>query len=149
MRIFQGLIKDIKRRYPHYRTDFYGIGNSKVLSASFYLFFAFIVRPYIRWLAYDPEKKEQKSIVEEYKPDVEMTRRQSLQVQEEVPFEKMSPKDQVIYLARNEPKRTTEAIRILMAPGSITPNYQSQRSVDTLEDSAENVPVKEQALSKG
>ncbi|MFK7872953.1 MAG: flagellar basal-body MS-ring/collar protein FliF [Oligoflexales bacterium] len=80
------------------------------------LFFVFIVRPYFRWLSYDPERKEAQAIVEEYKPDLELGSIQNVQIQEDVPFDKLSPQEQVLFLARNEPKRTTEAIRMLLNP---------------------------------
>ena len=89
---------------------------SAVAALAIMLFFALIVRPYFRWLSYDPEKKEVQSFVEEYKPDLELGSMQSVQIQEDVPFDKLSPKEQVLYLARNEPKRTTEAIRIMLSP---------------------------------
>ncbi len=80
------------------------------------LFFAFVVRPYFRWLSYDPKKKLEQNIVEEYKPDLDLSTTQNIKIQEDVPFDKLSPQEQVIYLARNEPKRTTEAIRLLLNP---------------------------------
>ncbi|MBT5896786.1 MAG: HCO3- transporter [Rhodospirillaceae bacterium] len=40
MKLFHGIAKDIATRRPHYRSDFSGIFSQKVLSASFYLFFA-------------------------------------------------------------------------------------------------------------
>ena len=91
---------------------------SAVAALAIILFFAFVVRPYFRWLSYDPEKKEEQAIIEEYRPDLEVETMQNVQVQEDVPFEKMSSKEQVLFMARNEPKRTTEALRILMNPNS-------------------------------
>jgi flagellar M-ring protein FliF len=92
---------------------------SGIIALALVLFFAFIVRPYFRWLSYDPEKKEEQSIIEEYKPELEIGSMQSVKVQEEVPFEKLTPKEQVLFLAKHEPKRTTEAIRMLMNPNNI------------------------------
>lgn len=89
---------------------------SAVIALAIMLFFALIVRPYFRWLSYDPERKEEQSMVEEYKPDLELGSMQSVQIQEDVPFDKLSPKEQVMFLARNEPQRTTEAIRIMLSP---------------------------------
>ena len=40
----------------------------------------------------------------------------NVQVKEDVPFEKLSPQEQILFLAKNEPARTTEAIRILLNP---------------------------------
>ena len=79
-------------------------------------FFAFVVRPYFRWLSYDPERKKKEAIVEEFKPDLEMGGMSNVQVKEDVPFEKLSPQEQILFLAKNEPVRTTEAIRILLNP---------------------------------
>ena len=79
-------------------------------------FFAFIVRPYMRWLAYDPERKRAETIVEEFKPDLELGAAQNIQVKEDVPFDKLTPQEQILYIAKHEPKRTTEAIRMLLNP---------------------------------
>lgn len=89
---------------------------SAVVALALVFFFAFIVRPYFRWLAYDPERKKKESTIEEFKADLEMQSMQSVQVKEDVPFEKLTPQEQVLYLAKHEPKRTTEAIRILLNP---------------------------------
>lgn len=80
------------------------------------LFFAFVVRPYFRWLSYDPQKKVEKTLAEEFKPDLELSGIQNIKIQEDIPFEKLSPQEQVVYLAKHEPKRTTEAIRIMLNP---------------------------------
>lgn len=80
------------------------------------MFFLFIVRPYFRWLSYDPERRAEQTLAEEYRPELDVGAGASIQVKEEVPFEKLTPKEQVMYLAKNEPKRTTEAIRMLLNP---------------------------------
>jgi flagellar M-ring protein FliF len=74
------------------------------------------VRPYFRWLTYDTQRKHEAAIIEEYKPDLEQNMVQSLQVKEEVPFEKMTQQEQVLYIAKNDPKRTVEAIRMILSP---------------------------------
>lgn len=79
-------------------------------------FFAFIVRPYFRWLSYDPDRKKKEEIIEDFKPDLEMSSAQNVQVKEDVPFEKLTPQEQILFLAKNEPARTTEALRILLSP---------------------------------
>ena len=89
---------------------------SSVIAVALVFFFAFVVRPYFRWLSYDPERKKKESIVEEFKPDLEMGGMNNVQVKEDVPFEKLSPQEQILFLAKNEPARTTEAIRILLNP---------------------------------
>lgn len=107
---------EIKKQKKEDREYLSTLVISSVIALAIIFFFAFIVRPYFRWLSYDPERKEEQSIVEEYKPDLELGSMQNVQIQEDVPFEKLSPKEQVLYLAKNEPKRTTEAIRIMISP---------------------------------
>lgn len=80
------------------------------------LFFALVVRPYFRWLSYDPKRKLEKEMIEDFKPDLELGALQNVQIKEDVPFDKLTPSEQVIYLAKNEPKRTTEAIRLMLNP---------------------------------
>lgn len=80
------------------------------------MFFLFIVRPYFRWLSYDPERRIEQTLAEEYRPELNVGAGTSIQVKEDVPFEKLTPKEQIMYLAKNEPKRTTEAIRMLLNP---------------------------------
>jgi flagellar M-ring protein FliF len=82
------------------------------------LFFAFIVRPYFHWLSYDPQRKAEKSFVEDFRPDLEVSGVQNVKLQEDVPFEKLSPQEQIMYLAKHEPKRTTEALRLMLSPNS-------------------------------
>ena len=89
---------------------------SAAIALALVLFFAFIVRPYFRWLSYDPGRKAGESNVEEFKPDLELGGIQNVQVKEDVPFEKLTPQEQILYLAKNEPARTTEAIRMLLNP---------------------------------
>jgi len=89
---------------------------SSVVALALVLFFSFVVRPYFRWLTYDPQRKERQSIVEEFKPDLEKSGIQSIQIAEDVPFEKLSPQEQVLYVAKNDPMRTTEALRSLLNP---------------------------------
>ena len=40
MRIFDGIKSDFRRRYPFYKSDFINLKDGKVVSATFYLFFA-------------------------------------------------------------------------------------------------------------
>lgn len=92
------------------------LAMSSAVALALTLFFAFIVRPYFRWLSYDPNRKYEQQMVEDYKPDLEIGALQNVQIKEDVPFEKLSPQEQVLYLAKNEPKRTTEALRLLLNP---------------------------------
>ncbi len=94
---------------------------SSTIAIALALFFAFIVRPYFRWLSYDPQRKSSQGRIEDFKPDLELASVQNVQVQEDVPFDKLTPQEQVIYLARHEPKRTTEAIRMLLNPHQSNP----------------------------
>ena len=90
--------------------------TSTLIAAALVMFFAFIVRPYLRWLSYDPRRKQKETDVEEFQPDVDLGAIQNVQVKEDTPFEKLTPQEQIMYLAKNEPVRTTEAIRILLNP---------------------------------
>ncbi len=76
-----------------------------------------ILKPYFKWLMFDPDKKAKE---EQVQVDYELERSSStakrVQVQEEVPFEKLTPKEQIFYLARHDPKKTTEAIRQFLSP---------------------------------
>ena len=108
-------IKDKKEENRNYIAT---LAVSGGIALGLVLFFAFIVRPYFRWLSYDPERKAREAHVEEFKPDLELGGIQNVQVKEDVPFEKLSPQEQIIYLAKNEPARTTEAIRMLLNPHS-------------------------------
>ena len=89
---------------------------SALIAFGIVFFFAFVVRPYFRWLSYDPERKDKQSIIEEFKPDLELSSIQNVQVKEDVPFDMLSPQEQVLYVAKNDPERTTEAIRTLLNP---------------------------------
>ncbi len=89
---------------------------SAIIALGLVFFFAFVVRPYFRWLSYDPERRRNEAIVEEFKPDLELGNIQHVQVKEDVPFDKLTPKEQVMYLAKHEPARTGEALRILLNP---------------------------------
>lgn len=109
----QQSIKEEKKETREYITT---LTLSGAIALALVLFFAFIVRPYFRWLSYDPMRKQEQQMVEEFKPDLELGALQNVQVKEDVPFEKLSPQEQVIFLAKNEPKRTTEAIRLLLNP---------------------------------
>jgi len=107
---------EIKEQKKEDREYFTTILIAGVAAAALGMFFMFIVRPYLRWLTYDPEKKEKEKYVEEFKADLEVAGSQSIQVQEDLPFDKLTPSEQVHFLAKHEPARTTEAIRILLNP---------------------------------
>lgn len=89
---------------------------SGVVALALVFFFAFVVRPYFRWLSYDPERKKAEQIREEFNPDLEMGGVKNIQIKEDVPFDKLSMREQILYLAKHEPQRTTEAIRIMLNP---------------------------------
>ncbi len=89
---------------------------SATIALALVLLFAFVVRPYFRWLSYDPERKAKETQIDEFKPDLELGGIQNVQVKEDVPFEKLTPHEQILFLAKNEPERTTEAIRLLLNP---------------------------------
>lgn len=106
-------IQEEKQETREYVTT---LAVSSAAAFALVMFFAFVVRPYFRWLSYDPERKQMQQTVEEYKPDLELGSLQNVQVKEDVPFEKLTPQEQVLFLAKNEPERTTEAIRLLLNP---------------------------------
>jgi flagellar M-ring protein FliF len=106
-------IKEEKKETREYVTT---LAMSGAIALALVLFFAFVVRPYFRWLAYDPARKAEQQQLEDFKPDLELGTLQNVQVKEDVPFEKLSPHEQVLFLAKNEPKRTTEALRLLLNP---------------------------------
>jgi flagellar M-ring protein FliF len=109
-------IETIKEEKAETREYIATLAISASVAVALILFFAFIVRPYFRWLSYDPERKKDQQVVEEFKPDLELGALQNVQIKEDVPFEKLSPQEQVMYLAKHEPARTTEAIRLLLNP---------------------------------
>ena len=106
----------IKEKQTEDRKYLSNIAIAGVVALALAFFFAFIVRPYFRWLSYDPERKKSEEIIEDFKPDLEMSSAQNVQVKEDVPFEKLTPQEQILFLAKNEPARTTEALRILLSP---------------------------------
>jgi flagellar M-ring protein FliF len=108
--------QEIKEKKKENREYISTLVIAAVVALALVFFFAFVVRPYFRWLSYDPERKKQETTFEEFKPDLEMGGLHNVQVKEDVPFEKLSPQEQILYLAKNEPARTTEAIRILLNP---------------------------------
>ncbi len=109
-------VQEISEKKKENREYISTLAVSAVIAMALVFFFAFIVRPYFRWLSYDPERKKQESIIEEFKPDLELGGIQNVQVKEDVPFDKLTPQEQILYLAKHEPKRTTEAIRMLLNP---------------------------------
>ncbi len=114
----QTQIMGLETKKSEDRAYFMTLATSAAVALALIFFFVFIVRPYFRWLSYDPERKEDQQIVEEYRPEIETSKLQRVKILEDVPFEKMSPKEKVTYLAKHEPKRTTEAIKMLLnAPG--------------------------------
>lgn len=92
------------------------LAMSSAAALGLMLFFMFIVRPYFRWLSYDPERKQNQAVVQEFKPELETQTTNNIQVKEDTPFEKLTPQEQILFLAKHEPKRTTEAIRMLLNP---------------------------------
>jgi flagellar M-ring protein FliF len=115
-------IEAIKEKKTESRNYISTLVIASVAGLALVFFFAFVVRPYFRWLSYDPERKKEETKVEEFKPDLEMGGIQSVQVKEDVPFEKLTPQEQILYLAKHEPKRTTEALRMLLSPHASSPN---------------------------
>ena len=111
-----GQVQAITQEKQENRDYLITISVSGAVAIALMLFFAFVVRPYFRWLSYDPERKKEQAIVEEFKADLETSGIHNVQVKEEVPFEKLAPQEQILYLAKHDPKRTTEALRMLLNP---------------------------------
>ena len=81
-----------------------------------FLYFA-LLKPYFRWLTFDPEKRTAEEFaVMDYELERSGNAAKRVQVAEEVPFEKLSSKEQIMYLAKHDPKKTTEALRQLLSP---------------------------------
>lgn len=106
-------ISDVRKENREYIST---LAISSAAAFALVMFFLFVVRPYFRWLSYDPERRAEQTLAEEYRPELDAGAGGSIQVKEDVPFEKLTPKEQIMYLAKNEPKRTTEAIRMLLNP---------------------------------
>lgn len=86
------------------------------MAAMFFVYFA-AVKPYFKWLTFDPEKRSLDQFpVMDYELERSGAHAKRVQVQEEIPFEKLSPKEQIMYLAKNDPNKTTEALRQLLSP---------------------------------
>ena len=109
-------IETLKQEKEETREYLSTLALSLAIAMALVLFFAFVVRPYFRWLAYDPARKQEKEIFEEFTPDLEISAQQNVQLKDDVPFDKLTPQEQVMYLAKHEPRRTTEAIRLLLNP---------------------------------
>lgn len=93
-----------------------GIYAAAGLFGLVFLFFG-VLRPYFRWLTFDPTKrKEDQFSVVNLELDRTPEKAKRIQIQEDLPFDKLSPKDQVMYLAKNDPKKTTEGLRQLLSP---------------------------------
>lgn len=106
-------ISDTKKENREYIS---AVATSAAAGLGIIMFFMFVVRPYFRWLSYDPERRASESLAEEYKTDLDSSASNNIQVKEDVPFEKLTPREQIMYLAKHEPKRTTEAIRMMLNP---------------------------------
>ncbi len=107
--------KDMKshRQNNLLQTIVFTLGGISVLV---FLYFS-VVRPYFRWLTFDPEKRSRENLgIVEYEFEKSAVNSKRVQLQEDIPFEKLTPKEQIMYLAKNDPKKTTEAIRQLLNP---------------------------------
>ena len=57
-----------------------------VIAILIIFFFTFIIRPYMRWLTYDPERKEKEVIVEEVSYQPKQQVKQGVETHDEVPL---------------------------------------------------------------
>ncbi|MBX9703811.1 MAG: flagellar M-ring protein FliF [Silvanigrellaceae bacterium] len=94
-----------------------GILASVAIISMFFIYIA-LVRPYFRWLTHDPDKRSEEQF-ETVDYELERTGNGARRVtqKEEVPFERLTPKEQILFLAKNDPQKTTEALRQLLSPG--------------------------------
>jgi flagellar M-ring protein FliF len=93
-----------------------GIIATVSIAAMIFLYFA-LLKPYFKWLTFDPEKRSAEEFaVMDYELERTGSSAKRVQIQEEVPFEKLSSKDQIMYLAKNDPKKTAEALKQLLSP---------------------------------
>jgi flagellar M-ring protein FliF len=93
-----------------------GIISVVALLAMIFVYF-FILRPYFKWLTFDPEKRSREDfLVEDYELERSGAAARRVHVHEEIPFDKLSPREQIMYLAKHDPKKTTEALRRLLSP---------------------------------
>lgn len=93
-----------------------GIIAAIAVLAMIFLYFA-LLKPYFRWLTFDPDKRSENELVTaDYELERSGAAAKRVQVQEELPFEKLSHKEQIMYLAKHDPKKTTEALRQLLSP---------------------------------
>lgn len=98
---------------------FRDIAMIAAVALSLIFFFIFVVKPYLRWLTHDPSKlRPSDAEVGEFRPDLEKSGLKKIEIQEEVPFDKLSPREQIIYMAKHEPLKTTEALRMLLSPAN-------------------------------
>ena len=95
-----------------------GILSLAAVAAMVFVYFA-AVKPYFTWLTFDPNKRAKEDFqVADYELERSGMQARKVQVEEETPFEKLSTKEQIFYLARNDPDKTTEAIRQFLSPGN-------------------------------
>jgi flagellar M-ring protein FliF len=93
-----------------------GIISVVALLAMLFIYYA-LLRPYFRWLTFDPEKRSREDfVVEDYELERSGAAAKRVAVQEDIPFDKLTPKEQIMYLAKHDPKKTTEALRRLLSP---------------------------------
>ncbi len=79
-----------------------------------------LLRPYFRWLTFTPQKQNHQdsaaSSMVQYEFEKPSAVPKRMQVNEDVPFEMLSHREQILFLAKNDPKKTTEALRQLLTP---------------------------------
>jgi flagellar M-ring protein FliF len=93
-----------------------GIFAAVAIIGMVFLYIA-LLKPYFRWLTFDPEKRgEEEFSLVDYELERSGSTAKRVQVQEEVPFDKLSPKEQVMYLAKHDPEKTAEALRQFLSP---------------------------------
>ena len=111
-------VATVKQEVKNQRDYIYGLAVSGVIALSVILFFAFIVRPYMRWLAYDPERKAKEKKVEEFSYNFDTKGGNISNVYTYVEKEKTNKgtemQEEIMQIAKTDPERTVEAMRVFL-----------------------------------
>jgi len=92
--------------------------NASIILGLILAYFA-LFRPYFKWLTFDPTKRNQELFARSMNYNLERSeggqKVKKLQVKEEVPFEQLSHKEQIMFLAKSDPVKTSEALRQVLS----------------------------------
>ncbi len=110
-------VADVKEEAKTHRDYLYNMVIAGVIALSIILFFAFVVRPYMRWLSYDPERKLKSKKIEEFEYHFD-SKGENISniythVEKEKPTKNSALQEEIMYIAKTDPERTVEAMRVL------------------------------------